>query len=56
MLLAALAIMLAFGFALFLFALCPYVILESRLFMRYGYVGHAGLAICGEGAALQRGS
>jgi hypothetical protein len=36
---------MAFGFAFFLIALSPYVILESRLFMRYGYVGHAGLAI-----------
>jgi hypothetical protein len=36
---------LAFGFAFFLIALSPYVILESRLFMRYGYAGHAGLAI-----------
>ncbi len=36
---------IAFGFAFFLIALSPYVILESRLFMRYGYAGHAGLAI-----------
>jgi hypothetical protein len=35
----------AFGFAFFLIALSPYVILESRLFMRYAYAGHAGLAI-----------
>lgn len=35
----------AFGFAFFLITLSPYVILESRLFMRYAYVGHAGLAI-----------
>jgi len=36
---------LAFGFAFFLFGLSPYVILDSRLFMRYGYAGHAGVAI-----------
>lgn len=36
---------IAFGFAFCLIALSPYVILESRLFMRYGYAGHAGLAI-----------
>lgn len=35
-----------FGFAFFLIAVSPYVILQSRLFMRYGYAGHAGLAIC----------
>jgi 4-amino-4-deoxy-L-arabinose transferase-like glycosyltransferase len=36
---------MVFGFAFFLIALCPYAILESRLFMRYGYAGHAGVAI-----------
>ena len=40
---------LAFGFAFFLVALAPYIILGSRLFMRYGYVGHAGLAIAAGG-------
>lgn len=37
---------LAFGFSFFLIANAPYVILENRLFMRYGYFGHAGLALC----------
>jgi len=32
---------MAFGFAFFLIALCPY----ARLFMRYGSAGHAGVAI-----------
>lgn len=35
----------AFGFAFYLITLSPYVILESRLFMRYAYIGHAGVAI-----------
>ncbi|MFH1313829.1 MAG: hypothetical protein ABIJ00_11475 [Candidatus Eisenbacteria bacterium] len=34
-----------FGSLFFLTAVAPYVVLESRLFMRYGYLGHAGLAI-----------
>ena len=38
---------LIFGFLLFLAGAAPYLILESRLFMRYGYFGHAGLAIAG---------
>ena len=45
---------IALGFAFFLIALSPYVILESRLFMRYGYAGHAGLAISA-GALLYYG-
>jgi hypothetical protein len=36
---------LIFGLLVFLVGVAPYVILESRLFMRYGYFGHAGLAI-----------
>jgi hypothetical protein len=35
----------AFGFLFFVISLSPYVILESRLVMRYAYVGHAGLAL-----------
>ena len=38
---------LILGFLFFLLGVAPYVILESRLFMRYGYFGHAGLAISG---------
>jgi hypothetical protein len=45
-LLARRARAVVFGFAFFLIAVSPYVILQSRLFMRYGYAGHAGLAIC----------
>jgi hypothetical protein len=36
---------LLFGFRFFIIATAPYVILEARLFMRYSYLGHAGLAI-----------
>ena len=36
----------AFGFAWFIIGISPYIVLDSRLFMRYGYFGHAGLAIC----------
>jgi hypothetical protein len=35
----------AFGFGWFLIAAAPYVILEDRLFMRYSYLPHAGLAV-----------
>jgi hypothetical protein len=35
----------AFGFAWFLLAVAPFLIFQDRLFMRYGYFGHAGLAI-----------
>ena len=44
---------MAWGFAFFVAASSPYVILKSRLFMRYGYAGHAGLAIAA-GAVLCR--
>jgi hypothetical protein len=44
---------LVFGFVFFMIAVAPYVILESRLFMRYGYFAHVGLAICG-GALLHK--
>lgn len=36
----------AFGVALFLIATLPFVAFEGRLFMRYSYFGHAGLALC----------
>lgn len=36
---------MAFGFAWFLAATAPFVIFADRLFMRYGYFGHAGLAL-----------
>lgn len=36
---------LMLGFLFFMIASAPYIILESRLFMRYGYFGHAGLAV-----------
>ncbi len=35
----------AFGFGWFLAAAAPYVILQGRLFMRYTYFPHAGLAV-----------
>lgn len=35
----------AFGIAIFALATAPYAILVDRLFMRYGYFGHAGLAL-----------
>jgi Dolichyl-phosphate-mannose-protein mannosyltransferase len=38
--------MVAFGFAWFLIITAPYAIFADRLFMRYGYLGHAGLALC----------
>jgi len=34
-----------FGFAFFLLSMAPYAILQERLFLRYSYVGHVGLAI-----------
>jgi hypothetical protein len=37
----------AFGFAWFLIATFPVAIFSGRLFMRYSYFGHAGLAVCG---------
>ena len=36
----------AFGFIWFVIVIAPYVVLQSRLYMRYSYFGHAGLAIC----------
>ena len=38
--------LVAFGFAWFLIVTAPYAIFADRLFMRYGYLGHAGLALC----------
>ena len=38
--------LVAFGFAWFLIATLPFAIFENRLFMRYSYLGHAGLALC----------
>ena len=35
----------AFGYGWFLVATAPFVILDDRLFMRYGYFPHAGLAV-----------
>ena len=35
-----------FGFAWFLITMLPFTIFADRLFMRYGYLGHAGLALC----------
>jgi hypothetical protein len=37
--------LVAFGWGWFLLAAAPYVILEDRLFMRYAYFPHAGLAV-----------
>jgi len=35
---------IAFGVAFFLLAMAPYAILKNRLYLRYSYVGHFGLA------------
>jgi protein O-mannosyl-transferase len=35
----------AFGFAWFLIATLPFTIFQDRLFIRYSYLGHAGLAL-----------
>jgi hypothetical protein len=35
----------AWGMALFLLSTAPYVLFEDRLFLRYGYFGHTGLAV-----------
>ena len=40
-----------FGFAWFLAATAPFVVLADRLFMRYSYLGHAGLAVTAGGIA-----
>jgi hypothetical protein len=37
---------IAFGFGWFLITTFPFVIFENRLFMRYSYLGHVGLALC----------
>jgi hypothetical protein len=37
--------MIAFGGAFFLLAMLPYAIVDGRLFTRYSYIGHAGIAI-----------
>jgi drug/metabolite transporter superfamily protein YnfA len=36
---------IAFGGAFFLLSMLPYVIVEDRLFTRYSYIGHVGIAI-----------
>jgi hypothetical protein len=38
--------LVVFGFGWFLIATLPFAIFEDRLFMRYGYMGNAGLALC----------
>jgi hypothetical protein len=45
---------LLFGFAFFLIATSPFVLLQDRLFMRYGYFGHVGLSLAG-GVLIQVG-
>ncbi len=42
---------IAFGLAFFLLAVAPFLVFDDRLFMRYSYFGHAGLALAA-GAAL----
>jgi len=37
--------LIAFGFALFLISMAPYVIYPQRLYLRYSYVGHLGIAL-----------
>jgi hypothetical protein len=48
--------LLAFGYGWFLAAAAPYVVLQDRLFMRYAYFPHAGLAVAAGalGWALER--
>jgi len=43
--------LVVFGFAWFLITTAPYAIFADRLFMRYGNLGHAGLALCVGGLA-----
>lgn len=45
---------LLFGFVFFLIATSPFVLFQDRLFMRYGYFGHAGLSLAG-GVLIQVG-
>jgi hypothetical protein len=42
---------IAMGFALFVAGTLPFAPLIGRLFMRYSYLGHAGISICVGGAA-----
>jgi hypothetical protein len=42
---------IAFGLAWFFAATAPFVVLADRLFIRYSYFGHAGLAIAAGGIA-----
>jgi hypothetical protein len=42
---ASLVRALVFGLAFFFLSMAPYAILQERLFLRYSYVGHVGLAI-----------
>jgi hypothetical protein len=37
---------LLFGFGWFVLATAPFAAFENRLYMRYSYFGHAGLALC----------
>lgn len=46
--------LIAFGFAWFLITTLPFVIFQGRMFMRYSYLGHAGLALCA--GAMVRGA
>ena len=45
-----------FGLAWFLASTAPFAVLAHRVFMRYGYVGHAGLAVALGGIAAIAGS
>lgn len=46
--------LIAFGFAWFLITTLPFTIFQGRMFMRYSYLGHAGLALCA--GAMVRGA
>jgi hypothetical protein len=46
----------ALGFAWFLLGVAPFLFLEDRLFMRYGYFAHAGLALAVAGLLLAASS
>jgi hypothetical protein len=43
----------ALGFAWFVMATAPFAVLADRLFMRYSYAGHAGLALSVGGLAAE---
>ena len=43
----------AFGLVFFAIAITPYAALENRNYIRYGYLGHAGVALCAGVAVME---